>query len=54
MTITGVVADPGVYEIEWGTRLRALVRAAGGLTSAPRAAVFRAGAAKSQAVQEQQ
>jgi NADH:ubiquinone oxidoreductase subunit F (NADH-binding) len=39
VTISGVVADPGVYEIEWGTRLRALVRAAGGLTSAPRAAL---------------
>ena len=40
VTITGVVADPGVYEIEWGTRLRALVRAAGGLTAAPRAALL--------------
>jgi NADH:ubiquinone oxidoreductase subunit F (NADH-binding) len=40
VTLSGVVAGPGVYEIEWGTRLRDLVRAAGGLTSAPRAALL--------------
>jgi NADH:ubiquinone oxidoreductase subunit F (NADH-binding) len=40
VTISGVVAEPGVYEIEWGTKLRALVRAAGGLTAAPRAALL--------------
>ncbi len=40
VTISGVLADPGVYEIEWGTKLRALVRAAGGLTAAPRAALL--------------
>jgi NADH:ubiquinone oxidoreductase subunit F (NADH-binding) len=40
VTISGVVADPGVYEIEWGTRLHVLVRAAGGLTAAPRAALL--------------
>lgn len=40
VTISGVVADAGVYEIEWGTKLRALVRAAGGLTAAPRAALL--------------
>ena len=34
------MTDPGVYEIEWGTRLRALVRAAGGLTAAPVAALL--------------
>ena len=40
VTISGVVADEGVYEIEWGTRLRALVQAAGGMTAAPRAALL--------------
>lgn len=40
VTISGAVTDPGVYEIEWGTKLRALVRAAGGLTAAPRAALL--------------
>ncbi len=40
VTISGVVADPGVYEIEWATPLRDLVRAAGGLTSAPMAALI--------------
>jgi NADH:ubiquinone oxidoreductase subunit F (NADH-binding) len=40
VTISGVVTDPGVYEIEWGTRLRDLVRAAGGLTAAPVAALL--------------
>jgi NADH:ubiquinone oxidoreductase subunit F (NADH-binding) len=40
VTISGVVAAEGVYEIEWGTPLRDLVRAAGGLTSAPVAALI--------------
>jgi NADH:ubiquinone oxidoreductase subunit F (NADH-binding) len=40
VTISGAITDPGVYEIEWGTKLRALVRAAGGLTAAPRAALI--------------
>ena len=40
VTVGGVLADPGVYEIEWGTPLRALVRAAGGLTAPPRAALL--------------
>jgi len=40
VTISGSIADPGVYEIEWGTGLRDLVRAAGGLTAAPRAALL--------------
>ena len=31
VTLSGVVNDPAVYEIEWGTRLRDLVRAGGGL-----------------------
>jgi NADH:ubiquinone oxidoreductase subunit F (NADH-binding) len=39
-TIGGPLAHPGVYELETGTPLRALVQAAGGLTHEPRAALI--------------
>jgi NADH:ubiquinone oxidoreductase subunit F (NADH-binding) len=37
VTISGAVAEPGVYEIEFGTPLRALVAQAGGVTEHVRA-----------------
>jgi NADH:ubiquinone oxidoreductase subunit F (NADH-binding) len=40
VTLSGPVGDPGVYEIEPGTSLSALLRAAGGLTSRVRAALL--------------
>jgi NADH:ubiquinone oxidoreductase subunit F (NADH-binding) len=40
VTVSGAVADPGVYEIGIGVRLRELVSACGGATSAPRAALI--------------
>ncbi len=39
VTLSGPVAQPGVYEIESGLRLSELLRAAGGLTTRPRAAL---------------
>ena len=40
VTLSGPVGRPGVYEIESGLRLSELVRAAGGLTSSPQAALI--------------
>jgi NADH:ubiquinone oxidoreductase subunit F (NADH-binding) len=37
VTLSGAVRAPGVYEIEYGSRLDALVRAAGGVSEPPRA-----------------
>jgi NADH:ubiquinone oxidoreductase subunit F (NADH-binding) len=40
VTLSGPVANPGVYEIEYGASLSALLQAAGGTTSRPRAALL--------------
>jgi NADH:ubiquinone oxidoreductase subunit F (NADH-binding) len=40
VTLSGPVAHPGVYEIEYGASLSALLQAAGGMTSRPRAALL--------------
>lgn len=40
VTLTGPVVNPGVYEIEYGASLSALLQAAGGTTSRPRAALL--------------
>jgi NADH:ubiquinone oxidoreductase subunit F (NADH-binding) len=40
VTLSGPVANPGVYEIEYGASLAALIHAAGGSTTRPRAALF--------------
>jgi NADH:ubiquinone oxidoreductase subunit F (NADH-binding) len=40
VTLTGPVAYPGVYEVEYGASLSSLVDAAGGTTSRVRAALF--------------
>jgi len=40
VTLSGPVASPGVYEIEYGASLSALLQAAGGTTSRPRAALL--------------
>jgi NADH:ubiquinone oxidoreductase subunit F (NADH-binding) len=39
VTLSGCVVSPGVYEIELGLELGALISAAGGLTGEPRAAL---------------
>jgi NADH:ubiquinone oxidoreductase subunit F (NADH-binding) len=40
VTLCGPVANPGVYEIEYGSSLRSLIDAAGGATGEVRAALF--------------
>jgi NADH:ubiquinone oxidoreductase subunit F (NADH-binding) len=40
VTLSGPVAHPGVYEIEYGSSLRSLIEAAGGTTEPVRAALF--------------
>src|SRR6185437_4016430 len=40
VTLSGGVRAPGVYEIEYGSRFDALVRAAGGLSEPVRAFLF--------------
>ncbi len=40
LTLTGPVAYPGVYEVEYGASLSSLIEAAGGTTSRVRAALF--------------
>ncbi|HTR89376.1 MAG TPA: NADH-ubiquinone oxidoreductase-F iron-sulfur binding region domain-containing protein, partial [Solirubrobacteraceae bacterium] len=40
VTLSGPVAHPGVYEIEYGASLASLVEAAGGVTAPPRAALI--------------
>jgi NADH:ubiquinone oxidoreductase subunit F (NADH-binding) len=40
ITLSGPVAAPGVYEIEYGSSLRSLIDAAGGTTGEVRAALF--------------
>ena len=40
VTLSGPVAQPGVYEIEYGSSLRSLIQAAGGATDDARAALF--------------
>ncbi len=40
MTLTGPVAYPGVYEVEYGASLSSLLDAAGGINSRVRAALF--------------
>ncbi|HEY3865620.1 MAG TPA: NADH-ubiquinone oxidoreductase-F iron-sulfur binding region domain-containing protein [Solirubrobacteraceae bacterium] len=40
VTLSGAVAHPGVYEIEYGAPLAALIEAAGGSSAAPRAVLL--------------
>jgi NADH:ubiquinone oxidoreductase subunit F (NADH-binding) len=40
VTLSGLVAHPGVYEIEYGASLVSLIEAAGGVTSTPRAVLI--------------
>ncbi len=40
VTLSGPVADPGVYEIEYGASLASLIHAAGGITARPGAALL--------------
>jgi NADH:ubiquinone oxidoreductase subunit F (NADH-binding) len=40
VTLSGCVADPGVYEIECGSSLASLIAAAGGATARPRAVLL--------------
>ncbi|MGH2853128.1 MAG: NADH-ubiquinone oxidoreductase-F iron-sulfur binding region domain-containing protein [Solirubrobacteraceae bacterium] len=40
VTLSGPVAHPGVYEIEYGASLASLIHAAGGTTARPRAALM--------------
>ena len=40
VTLSGPVAYPGVYEVEYGASLSSLLDAAGGVTTRPRAALF--------------
>ncbi len=40
VTLSGPVAHPGVYEIEYGASLASLIEAAGGITARARAALF--------------
>jgi NADH:ubiquinone oxidoreductase subunit F (NADH-binding) len=40
VTLSGPVADPGVYEVEYGASLASLIEAAGGASARPRAALL--------------
>jgi NADH:ubiquinone oxidoreductase subunit F (NADH-binding) len=40
VTLSGPIAHPGVYEIEYGASLSSLIEAAGGITARARAALF--------------